>query len=429
MESFRLKIDNPEAFKRSALVWASHFPVFAYFDSNAFLKDRYGQYDMLLAVDQVRDIRAEAGKAINSLKDFHHDKPSWLFGTLGYDLKNEIEALESVHQSLISFPDLYFFEPRYLLLLEGNQLTINRRPIEGMALLDAIQSIRSFPQPNHEISLRPELSKEEYLDRMQQIRQHILEGDFYEINFCQQFTAKGHIDPIATFFSLNKMGEAPFSACFKYEEKFVLSSSPERYLKKQGRKLISQPIKGTAARDVDPYKDRKLLKDLMHSEKEQAENVMIVDLVRNDLRRVSKTGTVKVEELFGAYSFKQVHQIVSTISAEMQDGLHWTEAIRASFPMGSMTGAPKVEVMKRTEALECFRRNWYSGAMGYINPEGDFDFNVLIRSIFYDNEQEQISVPVGGAITFDSEPEAEYKECLLKAEAMRQVLEGQTLRQ
>lgn len=425
METFRLKIKDPKAFKRSALVWASHFPVFAYYDSNSFPNGDYGRYDLLLAVDALRELECEAGSALRSLKNFHEEEQSWLFGVLGYDLKNEIERLESRHASMLSFPDLYFFQPRYLFLLEGDELTINRRPIEGMALMEAIQSIKSFPLPNHAIPLKPGLTKEDYLDRMNRIRQHILNGDFYEINFCQEFCASGQIDPVATFLSLNEMGQAPFSACFKRRGKYVLSSSPERYLKKDGNKLLSQPIKGTAARDQNPEKDRQLMEALQQSEKERAENVMIVDLVRNDLRRVAKTATVKVRDLFGAYSFKQVHQLVSTITAEMQNDLHWTDAIRATFPMGSMTGAPKVEVMKRTEDLENFKRNWYSGAMGYVTPQGDFDFNVLIRSIFYDEEIKRISVPVGGAITFDSDPEAEYRECLLKADAMKKVLEGQ----
>jgi para-aminobenzoate synthetase component 1 len=425
MESSRLRLADPHGFKQKALHWASHFPTFAFFDSNDFSEDDYGEYDMLLAVDAVRFLDCDAGKALDSLKDFHRENPSWLFGVLAYDLKNEVEELQSLHPNDLQLPDLYFFEPRYLFKLKGDELEVNRRYVEAMAILDAMEGLRWPEIHPTKIQLEAGIDRSQYISSLSEIKDHIRKGNFYEINFCQQFKASGRIDPVDIFLRLNRLGEAPFSGLFKAKGSYLICASPERYLKKKGRKLISQPIKGTARRDTNPEIDQKIQSELLASEKERAENVMIVDLVRNDLRRVANTGTVDVPELFGTYAFKQVHQLVSTVTAEMRDDKDWIDALRASFPMGSMTGAPKVEVMKRTEELESFRRAWYSGALGYVNPEQDFDFNVVIRSILYNEDLELITVPVGGAITYDSDPEKEYEECMLKAEAMRKVLAGE----
>lgn len=424
MEQTRIQIEDMAGFQEKALRWANHFPVFCLLDSNNWDQDKYGRYDFVLAVDAVRELETSAGAALKQLREFHEEKESWLFGGLSYDLKNEVEDLRSDLPNRIGFPDLYFFEPRYLILVKGNELTLNRRYVEAMALMDAMDNLPAGQVKKPNLNLKNDLDRDAYLDKIRKIKDHIEAGDFYEINFCQEFYAEGDLDPIHCFEELNALGEAPFSTCFKLKERYLFSASPERYLQKEGSCLISQPIKGTASRSKDPVKDQNLLSELLDSEKERAENVMIVDLVRNDLRRVSSAGKVSVEELFGTYSFKQVHQLVSTVKAELREDLHWTDAIRASFPMGSMTGAPKVEVMKRTEDLENFRRGWYSGAIGYIRPEGDFDFNVVIRSILYNSDSKQISVPVGGAITWDSIPEQEYEECLIKAAAMKKVLES-----
>lgn len=258
---------------------------------------------------------------------------------------------------------------------------------------------------------------------METILEHIKRGDIYEVNFCQEFYAENAtINPAAVYQHLNDISEPPFASFLKMEQQYALCASPERYLKKEGSKIISQPIKGTAKRLISTIDDAQIAADLARDEKERAENVMIVDLVRNDLSKTAKKGAVQVEELCKVYSFKQVHQMISTVVSEIDPQLHPIETLRSTFPMGSMTGAPKVSAMKIIEHLEASKRGLYSGAIGYFTPENDFDFNVVIRSILYNEEKKYISYSVGSAITIKSDAAKEYEECLLKAKAMKYVL-------
>ena len=254
--------------------------------------------------------------------------------------------------------------------------------------------------------------------------QHIHRGDIYEANFCQEFYAMDtHIDPLNTFLHLNAISSPPFATFLKFENLYGLSASPERYIKKNGKVVVSQPIKGTAKRDENSSIDLQIAEELKNDPKERSENIMITDLVRNDLSKFATKGSVNVEELCGLYSFKQVHQLVTTIRCEVDAGIAPVDIIRDTFPMGSMTGAPKVSAMKIIEKLEDTKRGLYSGTVGYFTPEGDFDFNVIIRSILYNASKKYVSFSVGGAITAKSVPEKEYEECLLKAKAMREALE------
>src|SRR5690606_11612821 len=254
---------------------------------------------------------------------------------------------------------------------------------------------------------------------------HIHRGDVYEANFCQEFYAlNAVIDPVQTYNKLNSISKPPFATFLKMDDKYLLSASPERYLKKEGKKIISQPIKGTAKRADTALEDDLFRFSLENDPKERSENIMIVDLVRNDLSRIAKKGSVKVKELCKVYTFEQVHQMISTVEAEVEDHIHPVEIIKATFPMGSMTGAPKISAMKVIEEVEETKRGLYSGAVGYFKPSGDFDFNVIIRSILYNKTEKYVSYSVGSAITSKSTPEKEYEECLVKAKAMKQVLEG-----
>ena len=272
------------------------------------------------------------------------------------------------------------------------------------------------------ISLRT--SKDSYFEKVKEMLQYIHRGDIYEANFCQEFFSEGTpIDPLQTFIHLNEISKPPFATFFKIHTHFVLSASPERYLKKQGKKVVSQPIKGTAKRLTNSQEDQKLIEALSKDPKERSENIMITDLVRNDLSRFAEKGSVVVEELCKVYTFEQVHQMISTISCTVAENINPVEIIRKTFPMGSMTGAPKISAMKIIEDLEDTKRGIYSGAVGYFDPEGNFDFNVVIRSILYNSANHYVSYSVGGAITAKSIPEKEYEECLIKAKAMREVLE------
>ena len=275
------------------------------------------------------------------------------------------------------------------------------------------------------VSIQSRLSLQQYISIINKLKLHILRGDCYEINFCQEFFAENaSINPVDVYKKLSAVSPNPFSALYKMNNRWLLCASPERFIKKQGNRILSQPIKGTSKRVANNIKEDELNKiELFNSPKDRSENVMVVDLVRNDLAKVCEEGTVKVDELYGVYSFPQVHQMISTISGELKKEILFTEIIRSTFPMGSMTGAPKLKVMKLIEEYEQTKRGIFSGAVGYISPDGDFDFNVVIRSIMYNAESKYLSFQAGSGITFYSEAKKEWEECLMKAEAMKKVLE------
>ena len=411
-------------FKHKALQWADGFEYCCVLDSNSY-PDPYGKYDLLIAAGAMQVLQNTPERAFDELKSFYNDNPGWLFGILGYDLKNGIEALQSGNPDHLEFPQLCFFKPEYLIISENGLLRVE---IGGDSLLTEIDSRdiqvgkQTLPV---EISTQARIQKQAYLDKIQELKRHITRGDIYEITFCQEFFAEqAQINPAKTYNKLNANSPTPFSGYLKLKDKYLLCASPERFLRKQGRQLISQPIKGTAKRSKDAVEDAGIKAQLAADLKEQTENVMIVDLVRNDLTRSALPASVKVEEQFGIYSFAQVHQMISTISCELDPNLHFIDAIKNTFPMGSMTGAPKVRAMQLIDLYEESTRGAYSGAMGYISPEGDFDFNVVIRSMLYAADNHYLSFQVGSAITDACIPEKEYEECMLKASAIIETIKG-----
>jgi len=413
----KIRVENIAEFKIKALQFAQTFEVFCYLDSNNF-KDEYTKFDALFAIGVQNEVKATVGNAFNQLGDFKDHHPGWLFGFLSYDLKNEIEDLVSNNSDGLGFPDLYFFSPQIIITINSNMVEINgvnEQKIYNIILSQNSQ-IADF-KPN--VTLKAKFSKEEYLANFEKIKNHIQQGDIYVSNFCQEFFAEDAIiDPLAIFNHLMQISPTPFSSLFKHHSHYTICASPERFLCKRGNKLISQPIKGTAKRGKDIEEDEAIKSELKNSTKEQQENVMIVDLVRNDLTRSAKQGTVQTEALFGIYSFNQVHQMISTISCELANDISAIQAIKNTFPMGSMTGAPKIKAMQLMEQYERSKRGSYSGAIGYFSPDGDFDFNVCIRSIFYNQQNKYLSFQVGSAITYHADGEQEYEECLLKAKAI-----------
>ena len=412
------------------LGWANRFNIFCFLDHCGY-RFEVPVAESMLAIGGHRHIEAAAGGAFDALREFHGRNPGWLFGHFGYDLKNEEGLLTSSHDDGIGFPDLYFFVPEILVIFRNHSLIIEAE--DQLAAEKIFQEICSASPESEKpgssvkpVSVRQRLTREDYLRTVEQLKKHIARGDCYEVNFCQEFyLPQAEIDPLSVYRKLTEVSPNPFSAFYRIGHRYCLCASPERYLQKRGPGLRSQPIKGTARRHLyDAARDRLEAETLRQSEKERRENVMVVDLVRNDLSRVCESGSVKVDELFGIYSFPQVHQMISTVSGTLKSGMHWTEAVSASFPMGSMTGAPKLRVMQLIEEYERTRRGLFSGAIGYVNPEGDFDFNVVIRSIFYNSRTKYLSFQTGGAITIGSDAEQEYAECLLKASAIVQVLPG-----
>ncbi len=394
-------------------------------------KDPYGSYDALLAVGSASSIiLKEAGDAFDQLEAYQKKVADWVFGYLSYDLKNGIEHLTSTNDDYLAFPELFFFQPKKLFILTGDRLTQMYLTSAGNELESDFQKLSKhkvqsgyYEQINGLIAY-PKITKPEYLASAKAMLSHIHRGNIYEANLCQEFYAQGEINALQTFQKLNAISKAPFSAYFKHEKHHILCSSPERYLCKKGKTLVSQPIKGTAKRSSDPVEDRANADRLSADPKERAENIMITDLVRNDLSRIAEKGSVQVKALCKVYPYKQVHQMISTITAQIKNGVNTAQILKSTFPMGSMTGAPKIAAMQIIEALESSKRGVYSGALGYFTPEGDFDLNVVIRSIFYHSEKKFISFSVGSAITAKAEPEKEYEECLLKAKAMIHVLSG-----
>lgn len=383
----------------------------------------YHAYEFVAGIGAKAVLRVdEVGNAFEQLLGFYQQHKSWLLGYFSYDLKNEVENLSSHNSDGLSFPALYFFVPQVLVLIKENTVTIAcDNPQEAWQNILAAPVIETEGATTANFCAK--VDKPTYIKKVEKLRKHIEEGDVYELNLCMEFFANNaEINPLNTYRSLQQISPVPFGAYCKLENNlYALCASPERFLMKQGTKLISQPIKGTAKRSKNNQQDEALKKELQNSEKERAENVMIVDLVRNDLARSAFTGTIKVEELFGIYSFAQVHQMISTISAHIRPEINSIEALKNAFPMGSMTGAPKVKAMELIEYFEESRRGLYSGTIGYITPDGNFDFNVVIRSLLYNHQKGYASYHVGSAITYDSNPEAEYDECILKALAIKQL--------
>lgn len=411
--------------KEKVLNWVQTFSTFCLLDNHQYQLAPHAE-ECLVAAGVRRQLSCPAGQALDNLQVFQQAKKSWLFGHLSYELKNETESLQSTLPDRIGFPDLFFFEPEIVVRLSEHQLIIEAD--DPRVIYERIQ--HTPVQSSHNRSAAPDIkqtfTRGEYIDVIQTLQRHIARGDCYEINFCQEFFAENtRIDPLSVYQSLSRLSPNPFSAFYRVQDRWLICASPERFLKKTGNHLLSQPIKGTSRRfPENRMLDEQHREALYNSAKDRSENVMVVDLVRNDLSRVCKEGTVSVDELYGIYSFPQVHQMISTVSGSLRDNSSLSQVLKATFPMGSMTGAPKKRVMELIEKYERSRRGIFSGAVGYIDPAGDFDFNVVIRSIMYNQETDCLSFQAGSGITHYSDPEAEWEECGLKAAAIIKVLNG-----
>lgn len=428
-------VDTTSSFRWQALGWAVEQQAkaagFVAFLNNNHIKYPNDPFPNRLFIGAKRVISLADHDAFTALREAHDKQPSFLVGYWAYDLKNQLEKLTSRNADRLGFPDAYFVEPEWVIDFEANTAVIYGNG-DINDLLNAIQLFSEKADPTSHPGQRQSKSTIQcrvtdatYIDTVQKIQQHILAGDVYELNYCIEFFAEQvALNPLSVYKALNEKSPMPFSSFIKLGNRYVMGASPERFLKKQGNRIISQPIKGTIRRGKTAAEDAILREQLVNSEKERAENLMIVDLVRNDLARSAETGSVRVDELFGIYGFQQVYQMISTVSATLRGELSWADVIRNAFPMGSMTGAPKIRSMQLIDELEVSRRGVYSGAIGFVTPEGDFDFNVVIRTLLYDAASQYASFSVGSAITYDADPQQEWEECLLKAQAIRDVLEN-----
>ena len=421
-------IKDISSFKEKLLLWSQQFDDVVWLDSNNYQKLNT-EYDAVLAVDAMTSIQSDYHEAFDKLHEYQNKTNDWIFGYLSYDLKNDVEQLESNNFDGLGFPELYFFQPKKIFLIKGNRLNVFYLNMIADEFEDDLKSVNTESlngeHLKNDVKIHLRIHKDEYFNKVNELLNYIHRGDIYEANFCQEFYAYStQINPVETYKKLNNISRPPFATFLKVYDKFLLSASPERYIKKKYDYVMSQPIKGTSKRSEDTEEDKLLVEQLSNDQKERSENIMIVDLVRNDLSKTAIKGSVQVEELCKVYSFDQVHQMISTVSSRLRDSISPVEVLRTTFPMGSMTGAPKISAMKIIEELEETKRGLYSGAVGYFTPEGDFDFNVIIRSILYNATRQYISYSVGGAITAKSDPLKEYEECLVKAKAMREVLEN-----
>ena len=390
---------NKEIILRSLLAEAQQHDVGCILLSNGF-EDKHGQYEVLAGFGAKEQYETLANLPENQ----------FCMGFCSYDLKNSFENLHSPLPKALNLPDVYFFEPI-------NTFKWHRGSANPEINFDLPSPLKVSQEPMPQIAFAASTSRETYLANVDAIRDCIKRGDFYEMNYCLQFQADATVDPYDLFYRLNNQAPAPFAAFFKFHDHYLLCASPERFLARRGDKLIAQPIKGTRKRLSNPEEDNAIKEALFNSEKDRAENIMIVDLMRNDLSRVCKPGSVDVSELCGIYSYSHVHQMISTVTGNLSSDTGIQDILKATFPMGSMTGAPKIQVMKDIQRFEDFSRGWYSGSVGYLD-KGAFDLNVVIRTMQYDAGSEKLYYHVGGAITYDSNGEEELAECMHKASGM-----------
>jgi len=432
-KSIQIETENISLFKQKLIHFGNSHDLFTILDSHHYTKNNtpytYYKYDFIAAWGKSKELTESKKYNFKNLSQFVKENNDWIFGYLGYDLKNDVENLYSKNIDESGFSNIYFFIPEFVITSENETLTIHyhNNKHTGEQVNKIIKQVESFKvteeiDEKKPIKLLQRFSENEYIETVNAIKKHIQRGDIYEINFCQEFYSYSNIHPVDTYMRLSELSPAPFACFFKNKDKFLISTSPERFLKKTGNTIISQPIKGTIKRGINAQEDERLKEKLLNDPKERAENVMIVDLVRNDLSRTAKKQSVKVEELYGIYSFKNVHQMISTIKSEIETETDIVEVIKNAFPMGSMTGAPKVRAMELIEKFEKTKRGIYSGAFGYFTPEKDFDFNVVIRSLIYNEAKKYVSFTVGGAITSLANAKDEYNECLVKAAALINVL-------
>ncbi|MCS6916697.1 MAG: anthranilate synthase component I family protein [Chitinophagales bacterium] len=403
--------------------WCNQFSHVVFFHRNNYSHVQCTE-DWLLACGCYESVPASAD-ALNSLYASHRQHGNWHFGYLSYDYRAVLEP-QSVRlpqlPTQVCFEDFFFFRPLHVLRKIGDTLLLESHLDPEAVWQSIMRTPASEEPPLLPVTLKACCSAETYFRNWNKLRTHLADGDLYEINYCIEFAAHQlGLDPWWMMLQLIRQAPAPFACLLRHDFRYCIGASPERFLRKCGDRIMAQPMKGTAPRQADHAADKARL---ANDQKEQAENVMIVDLMRNDLMRCAQPGTVRVDELFGVYAFPQVLQMISTVSGQLRSELPFTEALRCAFPPGSMTGAPKIKAMELIERYEPRRRGLYSGIIGYITPEGDFDFHVVIRSFLYDSQTGALSLQTGSGITWYARPESEYAECLLKARSVINALPG-----
>ena len=349
-------------------------------------------------------------------------------GYFSYDAAQYLEKLPSLATDDLAIPDMCFGFYDGILIIDHKKEEIyvsgsTEEIIKGIKTkLEAPLPISLEKNSDAEVLLTSTISHKEYLTKIQKVKEYILQGDIYEMNLTQRFSGCFPKDPFTVYQNLRKISPSPFGCYLSFEDVQLLSSSPERLLQIQGQRIETRPIKGTRPRGKTPQEDEKYKKSLLNSEKDQSELLMIIDLSRNDLSRICTPHSVKVTRLFGLESYSTVYHLVSTIEGHLKEGINVISAIKALFPGGSITGAPKIRSMEIIDELEPTKRSVYTGSIGYIGFDGSVDLNIAIRTMIL--KEQQVHFQVGGAITYDSNPQKEYEETLHKAQGMLRALGG-----
>ncbi|HET8572313.1 MAG TPA: anthranilate synthase component I family protein [Edaphocola sp.] len=409
-----------ENLKLKMLNWLRPFNIFAYLDNNDY-HHRPNRFECLIG--------AGAVQTFHNPENLPEGK--WLFGHLNYEFGQRFFTKVGWRKtpSQNTFPNCFFFLPETIISIPfgKSELHISTIDPDPENILKSILACSADLQQASETivhSWQTDFSEQEYVTQIQNIKQDIRRGDYYELNFCVQSHACYDYDrcqPFDLFAKINRQNPSPFAAFYRQDNHFLLSASPERFLHKEKRQLRAQPIKGTIKRGRSATEDEQLKNQLISDIKERAENLMITDLTRNDLAKICTVGSVHVPDLLGLYTFPTLHHIISTVEGSLKADSTFKDILEAAFPMGSMTGAPKKIVLERIDQYEKNPRGIYSGSVGYIMPDGDFDFNVVIRSLVLNTDTRQIRYATGGAITYDSIPEKEWQETVLKAKSMKEV--------
>lgn len=384
-------------------------PDFILFDSNALHNPGHTvSLDWMIAWG-CRDRITQPGPDLVEWETFlTRNQGKWSAGILGYDLYHCLPVAGG-HAAQNTNTSLCWWVPEHLVVCAGGQLYSSGAELSALPEAPAPGSFTPLP-------LTCTLSREAYLEQVKHLLHHIHRGDIYEVNYCIEFS--GHypeLDIASAWQRLMQTSPNPFSALVHTPEHVIFSASPERFLHKQGPQIRAYPMKGTRRRWPEPEADAAAKTELQSDAKERSENIMIVDLVRNDLSRTALPGTVRVDELCEVYTFANMHQMISTVSSEVPASLSPAAVVRSAFPMGSMTGAPKVKAIELIHRYEGRDRGYFSGSIGYVTPANDMDLNVVIRSLVYHKKSGYLSLWVGSAITALSDPEREYEECMLKA--------------
>jgi para-aminobenzoate synthetase component 1 len=410
--------------KNQAIQWANkHFNFFCFLDSNAY-KHGFGnqEFDWIIGMG---NSLFQPKSLMEFLESENEDRKFYHFT---YDLKNWIEPLlSSTNKSRFQVQPINILDPEVVLLCKDNKLWIERNKSNYKKIINSIgqEEVETNFKPTD--GLQGKWTEEEYINAYNRCLKELQQGNIYEVNLCQEFYMNDFDTPILPlFFAMNDSAKAPFSSLFKMGEYWIASVSPERFLFQDGQKIVSQPIKGTRKRGKTDAEDLALVDELKNSLKENSENTMIVDLVRNDLSFYAQKASVEVEDLCKIYTFPHVHQMISTISCQLNSEKDFWNAFLQAYPMGSMTGVPKISAMELIDDVEDFKRNSYSGTIGF-KKGNTADFNVLIRSLMINEKLKMAHLPVGGAITIRSSAEEEYQECLVKMNGINKILcQGKT---